>query len=54
MYVKEIFYDQLSGDYAMYLDGDLVGFARTYEEAEVALNELIYELLHRKEVTPKQ
>jgi hypothetical protein len=30
----------------MFLDGDLVGYARTYHEAEVTLDQLIYELLN--------
>jgi hypothetical protein len=34
MYRKEILYDRETHDYAMYLDGELVGFARTYHEAE--------------------
>jgi hypothetical protein len=46
MYTKEIIYDSETRDFAMYLDGELVGFARTYHEAEQTLNELIYELLH--------
>lgn len=46
MYTKEIIYDSETRDFAMYLDGELVGFARTYQEAEQTLNELIYELLH--------
>jgi hypothetical protein len=37
----------------MYLDGELVGFARTYHEAEVTLDQLIFELMtcnyYRKE-----
>ena len=37
MYRKEIVYDRETHDYAMYLDGELVGFARTYHEAEVTL-----------------
>ncbi|WP_165360530.1 MULTISPECIES: hypothetical protein [Candidatus Chloroploca] len=45
MYVKEIVYDPETRDFAMYLDGDLVGFARTYHEAESTLDELVYELL---------
>lgn len=44
---KLISYDRESRDYAMYLDGELVGFARTYHEAEVTLDQLVYEsLLH--------
>jgi hypothetical protein len=29
----------------MYLDGELAGFARTYHEAEITLDQLVYELL---------
>lgn len=46
MYHQEIIYDPVTRDFAMYLDGELVGFARTYEEAEQTLNALVYELLH--------
>ena len=41
---KEIVYDRESRDYAMYLDGELVGFARTYHEGEVTLDQLVFEL----------
>ena len=44
MYRKQIVHDRATRDYAMYLDGELVGFARTYQEAEVTLNQLIFEL----------
>jgi hypothetical protein len=43
--VKEIVYDRESRDYAMYLDGELVGFARTHHEAETTLNQLVYDRL---------
>ncbi len=46
MYRKTILYDRETRDYAMYLDEELVGFARTYAEAEVTLDHLILELLH--------
>lgn len=46
MYRKNIVYDRDSRDYAMYLDGELIGFARTYQEAEVTLDQLVFELLH--------
>lgn len=46
MYRKIILYDRETRDYAMYLDEELVGFARTYAEAEVTLDHLIFELLH--------
>jgi hypothetical protein len=45
MYEKAIIYDPETRDFAMYLDGELVGFARTYQEAEVTLDQLILELL---------
>ena len=45
MYRKEIVYDRESRDYAMYLDGELVGFARTYHEGEVTLDQLVFDLL---------
>ena len=46
MYRKEIVYDRESRDYAMYLDNELVGFARTYQEAEATLDQLVFELLN--------
>jgi hypothetical protein len=45
MYEKAIVYDPETRDFAMYLDGELVGFARTYQEAEVTLDQLVYELM---------
>jgi len=45
MYRKEIVYSRETRDYAMYLDGELVGFARTYHEAEVTLDQLVFELM---------
>lgn len=44
MYEKEIVYDPETRDFAMYLDGELVGFARTYGEADETLDALIAEL----------
>ena len=35
-----VVYDRETHDYAMYLDGELVGFARTYHDAEVTLDQL--------------
>jgi hypothetical protein len=43
-YTKEINYDRETRDYAMYLNGELVGFARTYHEAEVTLDALVNEM----------
>jgi hypothetical protein len=45
MYDKSIAYDYETRDYAMRLDGELVGFARNYHEAEIALDLLVYEML---------
>ncbi|MEM8536131.1 MAG: hypothetical protein AAGF95_35225 [Chloroflexota bacterium] len=44
-YQREIIYDRTTRDYSMYLDGELVGFARTYHEAEVTLDQLVFELV---------
>jgi len=40
-----IVYDPETHDFAMFLNGDLIGFARTYQEAEVALDAVVYEIL---------
>lgn len=48
MYEKAISYDRETRDFAMYLDGELVGFARTYQEAEETLDALVYDLLNRQ------
>lgn len=52
MYEKEIIYDPETRDFAMYLDGELVGFARTYQDAEQTLDEIVYELLNSTHYTP--
>jgi hypothetical protein len=49
---KHIAYDPETRDYAMYLDGQLVGFARTYHEAEITLDQLVYDqLTHSRPTT---
>lgn len=45
MFRKEIEYDRETRLYKMHLDGELVGFARTYHEAEVTLDQLVFELI---------
>ncbi len=45
MYRREIVFDRETRDFAMYLDGELVGFARTHTEAEVTLDQLVFELI---------
>ncbi len=37
----EIKYDRESRDFAMYLDGELIGYARNYHEAEITLSDLL-------------
>lgn len=46
MYEKDIQYDPETRDFAMYLDGEIVGFARTYQEAEQTLDQLVWELVN--------
>ena len=41
---KQIVYDRITRDYAMYLDGELVGFERTYHDAEIALDVRAFDL----------
>lgn len=45
MYHKEIRYDRTTKDFAMYLDGELIGYARTYLDGEITLNQIVYDLL---------
>lgn len=45
MYRKEIVYDRETKDFAAYLDGELIGFYPTYHEAEVMLDQLVFELI---------
>lgn len=40
----EILYDRETREYGMYLDGELVGFARNYHEADVTLDRLTQEI----------
>lgn len=47
MYRKMIVYDRKTGDFAMYLNGELVGYAATYLQAESNLNKLVYDLLSK-------
>lgn len=45
MYQKEIVYDRETKDFRMELDGEFIGFARTYHEAEVTLDGIVFDLL---------
>ena len=44
----EIIYDRATGDYTMLLDGETVGMASTYHDADLTLTELISELRERR------
>jgi hypothetical protein len=44
-FTREIVYDYEARDYALYLSGELIGFARTHDEGETTLNELVSELI---------
>lgn len=46
---REIVYDPEMREFAMYLDDGLVGYARSYQEAEVVLDRLVAELLSDQE-----
>jgi hypothetical protein len=48
---KHIAYDPETKDYGMYLDAQLIGFARTHHEAEVTLDELVNEIQRHTRVT---
>lgn len=52
MYQKQIVYDRKTGDFAYYLNGELVGYAPTYLEAETRLNRLVYDLLSKPILQP--
>ena len=45
---KLIMYDRSTKDYAIYVDGALVGYARSYLEAEAVLDQLYMEVLRTK------
>lgn len=47
-YSKEIKYDRETHDFAMYLDGELVGWAATSHDAEVALDKIVFERIARQ------
>lgn len=45
MFRRNIMYNRTTQDFAMYLDGELVGYAHSYLEAEAVLDQLLLELL---------
>ncbi len=54
MYRKVIVRDRITKDFAMYLNGELIGYAPSYFQAETRLNKLVYDLLSKPgTVAPK-
>ncbi len=49
---KTITYDRVTGDFGLYLDGELVGYAPSYFDGETRLNQLVYDRL-TKGVVPQ-
>lgn len=45
LYRKRIEYDRETRDFALYLDDELVGYARSYADGESTLDALVFELL---------
>lgn len=45
---KHIAYQRDTREYAMYLDGALIGFARTYDEAEITLDAAVHAILSHR------
>jgi hypothetical protein len=52
--VREIVFDRQAREYAMILDGEHIGFARTYHEGEVTLDALVREILLAYVSSPAQ
>lgn len=53
MFRRNIMYSRATQDFAIYLDGALVGYAHSYLEAEAVLDQFMLELLragHGKQV----
>jgi hypothetical protein len=50
-YTKSIIYDAETRDFAMLLNGEVVGWARTYREAEDTLDALVTDLITRDAAT---
>jgi hypothetical protein len=42
---KYVEYDTITGDYAAYLDGDIVGYFSTRQAAQAALDAIVYKRL---------
>jgi hypothetical protein len=47
--MKEIKYDRTTRDFACYVDGVLIGFAKSYHDGEVLCDQYVYEELARLE-----
>lgn len=49
-FTRKIRYDPTTRDFALYLDGQLVGFARSYHDGERTLDALVYEILSEERI----
>lgn len=49
---KAISYDPATRDFTLSLDGEIVGYARTYADGERTLNELVYSILTHQQPEP--
>lgn len=52
-YVRQYEYDSQSRDFAMYLNGEFVGYETTPGRAEVALNKIVYDILRTPAAQPQ-
>ena len=52
MYQKKIVYDRVTQDFAMYLNGELIGYRADHHVAETHLNNLVDELLRKESSVP--
>lgn len=50
-FTRSIRYDRSTKDYAAYLNGELVGFASSYTQAETMLDQLVLSLLSSEYTT---
>jgi hypothetical protein len=53
LYEKAVIYEPEGREFSMWLDGVIVGYAPTRQEAEETLDELVYDLLNRGHLDAK-
>ncbi|KPL80333.1 hypothetical protein [Herpetosiphon geysericola] len=50
IFTKTIKYDRTTRDFAMYLNGELIGYVASYLQAEIEFNSLVHDILTRTAV----